>query len=186
MLYPPELRAQTKMLAHCTVSYHIISVNMSKRQFKIIADFTLAKLRSKSSQEWVNVHRKQENGVKVSYTVLSMGLLRWTQRKRTPSASASNLRTYFEYFPSREWLGEELLPVSCWLWNGKILKYLPCSTHWLSRYQHSIYQAYFGNTNFSCQVVTCQVVHNLQNMPLWERTLFISWLNQSPLSKLWH
>jgi hypothetical protein len=113
MLYPPELRAQTKMLAHFAASYHIISVNMSKTQFKIIADFTLVKLRSKSSQELVNVHRKQENEVYLSYTVLSIVLLRQTQRKRTLSASASNLGTYFEYSPCKEWLGEELLPVSC-------------------------------------------------------------------------
>lgn len=46
---------------------------------------------------------------------------------------------------------------------------------------HQLAKAYFGNTNFAYQVVD-----RLQEMPEGERTLFISWLNQSPLSKLWH
>ncbi|ARV61839.1 hypothetical protein BZZ01_27305 [Nostocales cyanobacterium HT-58-2] len=46
---------------------------------------------------------------------------------------------------------------------------------------HQLAKAYFGNTSF-----THQLVDRLQDMPEGERTLFISWLNQSPLSKLWH
>ncbi len=46
---------------------------------------------------------------------------------------------------------------------------------------HRLGKAYFGNTNFAHPVVD-----KLQDMPEGERSLFISWLNQSPLSKLWH
>jgi hypothetical protein len=45
---------------------------------------------------------------------------------------------------------------------------------------HKLGKAYFGNTNF-----THQVMDRLQDMPEAERSLFINWLNQSPLSKLW-
>ncbi|BAY37210.1 hypothetical protein NIES2111_15460 [Nostoc sp. NIES-2111] len=41
-------------------------------------------------------------------------------------------------------------------------------------------KTYFGNANFARQVV-----EKLQDMPEGERSLFISWLNQSSLSKLW-
>lgn len=46
---------------------------------------------------------------------------------------------------------------------------------------HRLGKAYFGNTNFAHSVA-----NKLQDMPEGERSLFISWLNQSPLSKLWH
>ena len=46
---------------------------------------------------------------------------------------------------------------------------------------HRLAKAYFGNTNFAHQVVD-----RLQDMPEGERSLFISWLNQSSVSKLWH
>ncbi|KOP27579.1 hypothetical protein AMR41_04155 [Hapalosiphon sp. MRB220] len=46
---------------------------------------------------------------------------------------------------------------------------------------HRLGKAYFGNTNFAHFVAD-----KLQDMPEGERSLFISWLNQSPLSKLWH
>ncbi|WP_017318778.1 Npun_F0813 family protein [Mastigocladopsis repens] len=46
---------------------------------------------------------------------------------------------------------------------------------------HRLAKAYFGNTNFAEQVVD-----RLQDMPEGERDLFISWLNLSSLSKLWH
>jgi hypothetical protein len=42
-------------------------------------------------------------------------------------------------------------------------------------------KSYFGDTNFANQWTD-----RLQEMPEGERSLFISWLNQSPLSKLWH
>ncbi|HEY9802932.1 MAG TPA: Npun_F0813 family protein [Leptolyngbyaceae cyanobacterium] len=45
---------------------------------------------------------------------------------------------------------------------------------------HKIGKAYFGNANFARQVAD-----KLQDMPEGERSLFISWLNQSSLSKLW-
>jgi hypothetical protein len=41
-------------------------------------------------------------------------------------------------------------------------------------------KTYFGNANFAHQVAD-----KLQDMPEGERSLFISWLNQSSLSKLW-
>ncbi|WP_442936594.1 Npun_F0813 family protein, partial [Nostoc sp.] len=41
-------------------------------------------------------------------------------------------------------------------------------------------KVYFGNANF-----TKQVIYNLEDMPETERSLFLSWLNQSPLGKLW-
>lgn len=46
---------------------------------------------------------------------------------------------------------------------------------------HRLTKAYFGSTNFAHQVV-----ERLQDMPEGERSLFISWLNQSSVSKLWH
>ncbi len=46
---------------------------------------------------------------------------------------------------------------------------------------HRLAKAYFGNTNFAHQVV-----ERLQDMQEGERSLFISWLNQSSVSKLWH
>ncbi|MEC4813553.1 MAG: hypothetical protein SAK29_09835 [Scytonema sp. PMC 1069.18] len=46
---------------------------------------------------------------------------------------------------------------------------------------HRLAKSYFGNTNFAHQVAD-----RLQEMPEDERSLFTSWLNQSPLSKLWH
>ncbi|BAT55008.1 hypothetical protein NOS3756_39850 [Nostoc sp. NIES-3756] len=45
---------------------------------------------------------------------------------------------------------------------------------------HKLGKTYFGNANFARQVV-----EKLQDMPEGERSLFISWLNQSSLSKLW-
>jgi hypothetical protein len=45
---------------------------------------------------------------------------------------------------------------------------------------HRLAKAYFGNTNFAQQVRG-----TLQEMPEDDLALFISWLNQSPLSKLW-
>ncbi|BCL38150.1 Npun_F0813 family protein [Nostoc sp. MS1] len=41
-------------------------------------------------------------------------------------------------------------------------------------------KTYFGNANFAHQIAD-----KLQDMPEGERSLFISWLNQSSLSKLW-
>ncbi|MDM9383125.1 hypothetical protein QUB80_20745 [Chlorogloeopsis sp. ULAP01] len=46
---------------------------------------------------------------------------------------------------------------------------------------HKLGKGYFGNTNFAHSVVD-----KLQGMPEEERSLFLGWLNQSPLSKLWH
>lgn len=45
---------------------------------------------------------------------------------------------------------------------------------------HKLGKTYFGNANFAHQVTD-----TLQDMPEVERSLFISWLNQSSLSKLW-
>ncbi|WP_089091793.1 Npun_F0813 family protein [Nodularia sp. NIES-3585] len=45
---------------------------------------------------------------------------------------------------------------------------------------HKLGKTYFGNANFAHQVTD-----TLQDMPEAERSLFISWLNQSSLSKLW-
>ncbi|MEH2079599.1 MAG: Npun_F0813 family protein [Nostoc sp.] len=45
---------------------------------------------------------------------------------------------------------------------------------------HRLGKAYFGNANF-----TKQVIYKLEDMPEAERSLFITWLNQSPLGKLW-
>jgi hypothetical protein len=45
---------------------------------------------------------------------------------------------------------------------------------------HKLGKAYFGNANFAHQVVD-----RLQDMPEGERSLFMSWLNQSSVSKLW-
>ncbi|MBW4613255.1 MAG: hypothetical protein KME21_08220 [Desmonostoc vinosum HA7617-LM4] len=45
---------------------------------------------------------------------------------------------------------------------------------------HRLGKAHFGNANFARQVI-----YRLEDMPEGERSLFISWLNQSPLSKLW-
>jgi hypothetical protein len=45
---------------------------------------------------------------------------------------------------------------------------------------HRLGKAYFGNTSFAKQVYSL-----LQDMPEDERALFIGWLKQSPLSKLW-
>ena len=45
---------------------------------------------------------------------------------------------------------------------------------------HRLGKGYFGNANF-----TKQVIYKLEDMPEGERSLFISWLNQSPLGKLW-
>jgi hypothetical protein len=45
---------------------------------------------------------------------------------------------------------------------------------------HRLGKAYFGNTNFAHQAL-----YRLEDMPEAERSLFITWLNQSPLSKLW-
>ncbi|MBD2342759.1 Npun_F0813 family protein [Anabaena subtropica] len=45
---------------------------------------------------------------------------------------------------------------------------------------HKLGKTYFGNANFARQVAD-----KLQDMPEGERSLFISWLNQSSLSKLW-
>ncbi len=46
---------------------------------------------------------------------------------------------------------------------------------------HRLGKAYFGNSEFANSVV-----NKLQDIPDGERSLFISWLNQSPVSKLWH
>jgi hypothetical protein len=45
---------------------------------------------------------------------------------------------------------------------------------------HKLGKTYFGNANFAHPVVD-----RLQDMAEGERSLFISWLNQSPMSKLW-
>ncbi|WP_414543795.1 Npun_F0813 family protein [Nostoc sp. CCY0012] len=45
---------------------------------------------------------------------------------------------------------------------------------------HQLGKSYFGNANFANQVND-----RLQDMPEAERSLFISWLNQTSLSKLW-
>ena len=46
---------------------------------------------------------------------------------------------------------------------------------------HRLAKAYFGNTDFAHEAV-----ERLQDMPEEERSQFISWLNQSSVSKLWH
>jgi hypothetical protein len=46
---------------------------------------------------------------------------------------------------------------------------------------HRLAKAYFGNTTFAHKVVD-----RLQDMQEAERSVFISWLNESSLSKLWH
>ncbi|MBD2775108.1 Npun_F0813 family protein [Iningainema tapete] len=46
---------------------------------------------------------------------------------------------------------------------------------------HRLGKSYFGNTNF-----VQQAIDRLQDMPEPERSLFMTWLNQSSLSKLWH
>ncbi|MDF5707110.1 MAG: hypothetical protein PUP90_05360 [Nostoc sp. S4] len=45
---------------------------------------------------------------------------------------------------------------------------------------HRLGKAHFGNANF-----TKQVIYKLEDMPESERSLFISWLNQSAVGKLW-
>jgi hypothetical protein len=45
---------------------------------------------------------------------------------------------------------------------------------------HKLGKTYFGNTNFAHEVTD-----TLEDMPEAERSLFISWLNQSSVSKLW-
>jgi hypothetical protein len=45
---------------------------------------------------------------------------------------------------------------------------------------HRLAKGYFGNANF-----TKQVIYKLEDMPEGERSLFLSWLNQSALGKLW-
>ncbi|WP_427159353.1 Npun_F0813 family protein [Aliinostoc sp. HNIBRCY26] len=45
---------------------------------------------------------------------------------------------------------------------------------------HKLGKTYFGNANFAHQVA-----NHLQDMPEGERSLFISWLSQSSLNKLW-
>ena len=45
---------------------------------------------------------------------------------------------------------------------------------------HRLGKSYFGNAKFAHPVVD-----RLQDMPEGERSLFITWLNQSPMSKLW-
>jgi hypothetical protein len=45
---------------------------------------------------------------------------------------------------------------------------------------HRLGKAYFGNTNFARQVKD-----KLQDIPETERSLFLNWLNESGLSKLW-
>ncbi|MBE9035435.1 Npun_F0813 family protein [aff. Roholtiella sp. LEGE 12411] len=45
---------------------------------------------------------------------------------------------------------------------------------------HRLGKAYFGNANFAHQAL-----YRLEDMPEAERSLFTSWLNQSPISKLW-
>ncbi len=46
---------------------------------------------------------------------------------------------------------------------------------------HRLAKAYFGNTDFAHEAI-----ERLQDMPEEERSLFITWLNQSSVSKLWH
>ncbi len=46
---------------------------------------------------------------------------------------------------------------------------------------HRLGKAYFGSSDFAHQVMD-----TLQDMPVQERSLFINWLKDSPLSKLWH
>ncbi|MEB3178385.1 MAG: hypothetical protein VKL59_04990 [Nostocaceae cyanobacterium] len=46
---------------------------------------------------------------------------------------------------------------------------------------HRLGKAYFGHANFAHQVIDI-----LQDMSEVERSQFVEWLNQSPLSKLWH
>ncbi|MBO3459676.1 hypothetical protein G7B40_037015 [Aetokthonos hydrillicola Thurmond2011] len=46
---------------------------------------------------------------------------------------------------------------------------------------HRLAKAYFGNTNFAHQVV-----ERLQDMPEEERSVFLGWLKQSSVGKLWH
>lgn len=45
---------------------------------------------------------------------------------------------------------------------------------------HKLGKTYFGNANFAHQLA-----NHLQDMPEGERSLFILWLNQSSLNKLW-
>ncbi|BAY64101.1 hypothetical protein NIES22_41920 [Calothrix brevissima NIES-22] len=72
-----------------------------------------------------------------------------------------------------------------------LLKQDPLDTHSLPNWQenhvttflqelHKLGKTYFGNANFAHPVVD-----RLQDMSDEERSLFISWLNQSPMSKLW-
>ena len=46
---------------------------------------------------------------------------------------------------------------------------------------HRLGKVYFGNTNFAHPVVD-----KLQEMSESDRSFFISWLNQSPVNKIWH
>jgi hypothetical protein len=46
---------------------------------------------------------------------------------------------------------------------------------------HRVAKAHFGNGNFANPVVD-----RLQEMPEGDRSFFVSWLNQSSVSKLWH
>ncbi|MBW4478356.1 MAG: hypothetical protein KME54_16215 [Tolypothrix brevis GSE-NOS-MK-07-07A] len=65
----------------------------------------------------------------------------------------------------------ELAKLSPWQENHVIL---------LLQELHRLGKGYFGNANFAKLIAG-----TLQNMPSEERSHFISWLNQSTLSKLW-
>ncbi|MEA5598531.1 hypothetical protein VB797_29780, partial [Rivularia sp. UHCC 0363] len=46
---------------------------------------------------------------------------------------------------------------------------------------HRLGKAYFGNSDFAHQALD-----TLQDMPIPERKLFMTWLSNSTLGKLWH
>ncbi|MDX2228586.1 MAG: hypothetical protein NW220_03040 [Leptolyngbyaceae cyanobacterium bins.349] len=53
--------------------------------------------------------------------------------------------------------------------------------HTLLQELHRIGKSYFGNTSFAPRAMDA-----LQDLPTVEQSQFQSWLNQSPLGKLWH
>ncbi len=87
------------------------------------------------------------------------------QQKQFPQVSSSETANLLTTNPL------QLAKLPAWQENHVIL---------LLQELHRLGKGYFGNANFAKLVAG-----TLQDMPLSERSHFISWLNQSPLSKLW-
>ncbi|WP_138501277.1 Npun_F0813 family protein [Nostoc sp. PA-18-2419] len=88
------------------------------------------------------------------------------QQKQFPSASPSD--TVKSLVSTNPLLAAKLPP---WQENHVVI---------LLQELHRLGKAHFGNANF-----TKQVIYKLEDMPQAERSLFITWLNQSAVAKLW-